>query len=67
MTKKKVVKKIVEEVKRTDPKIHFSKYAAKNSVSGDTVAVMSIRNPREKRTEREWKELIKREFSRKIT
>ena len=50
----------------SDPKIHFSKYASKNSVPESTIASMRVRNPRELKTEKEWEEQIKKENSRKI-
>ena len=68
ITKEEVgtVEEVIGSMLMSDPKIHFAKYAAKNSVSKNVIAVMSIRNPREMRTEKEWEESIKKEFARTI-
>ncbi len=72
---KKVIKKevvveekieIIKKVKK-DPKIHFQKYVAKNSLPKNFVALMVARDPTEMKTEKEWEELVKKERLRRMT
>jgi len=63
-TKNKQIKKIHPVT--VSPKMHLSKYFARNNVQPEIKAMLSARRADEMHTEEEWKELIKKELSRRL-